>query len=503
VFVHYSGMATAGADYPHLPWLVTIPAGEGSIILRVEATPDDAIEGLETLVAALAHCPPDTDPPMGMPCFAGFEIEPGHEQATVWIRDDGITLASVRILRPRDGAEFRFGQTIPIEAIAIDLESYISRVEFLDGTAVIGESLINFFVAPEPGTPIQHWLEWRDAAPGPHVLTARAERADGTPVQSPSVHISVGPAVSEPPRLAIIKPLNGAQFPPNEAIEIVVDASDSDGYVPRVEFFANGRKISERKLEFLHPPDPGEIQKFRFLWRLAVPGPQVLTARATADDGGTAWSGPVTIQVVIPDLLPIVRVTARDPFAVEPGANTDLNTAWFRIRRFGPATEVLTVHYSLHGTAENGTDYGLLSGRARIAAGERSVPVIVRPLADELPEGVETVILRLEDPPGEQPPTYRVGVQRRAMALIVDRPAMHGSGESRCVRLPGGLLHLCFGAASGVNFRIECSTDLRNWETLFDTPAVEGVFHFVDDASDVPTHRFYRLTPEPVVESSP
>ena len=58
-----------------------------------------------------------------------------------------------------------------------------------------------------------------------------------------------------------------------------------DGYVPSVEFLADGRKIGERILVFIRPPEPGEPQTFSFVWRHPTPGSHVLTARATGDHG--------------------------------------------------------------------------------------------------------------------------------------------------------------------------------------------------------------------------
>jgi len=500
VFVHYSGLATPGVDYPFLPWLVTIPAGAASTTIRVKPIPDGVSEGIETLVTALSHCPPETDPPLGMPCVGGFEIDPAHGQATVFIRDDGITQASLVIRRPADGAAFRAGETIPIEAIAIDLESYIGRVEFWDGDKLIGVSALDFFRAPDPGTPIRHWFEWRDATPGAHALTARAQRDDGTPVVSVPVHITVRPEVSQPPRIAITHPTAGAQFPLGTPIEIIAETVDPDGYVPLVEFFADGRKIGERRIVFIRPPDPGQPQTFTFVWRWPMPGPHVLTARATDDDGDTAWSAPVEIRVTPPDLLPIVRVIARDPWAVEPQPDMALNTAAFRIRRFGPTNAPLVVAYSLHGTAVNGVDYEALSGLATIPAGERSVDVIVKPLADDLAEGVETVVLRLEDTLATDPPTYRVGFPRRAVALISGHPQPHAAAQAGCLRLPDGLLSVCFGAGTGTAFRIEGSTDLRNWETVSEALAVDGAVYFVDDEVGSLERRFYRVVSDPFLK---
>jgi Calx-beta domain-containing protein/Big-like domain-containing protein len=396
VFVHYSGTATPGVDVRDLPFLVNIPPGATYTKIDVAPVDDGIPEGVESLIAALSHCPPETDPPMGIPCFLGFEIDPARSGATVWIADNAITRTSVVITNPKDGSDFNDGEPIPIEVVATDL----------------------------------------------------------------------------------------------------------DGYVPRMEFFANGRKIGEENIAFIRPPDPGQPQTFRFVWREATPGRYALTARATDNDGGQATSAPVQISVGASEPLPIVTVSAPDPFAVEPilnSAGSYLNTATFRIRRHGPTNGALTVTYSLGGTAENGVDYEKLGGAAMIPAGQRSVVVIVRPRPDSVREGVETVRLRLEDPPS--PATYRVGRKRAATAVISESPWFASTGAARCAALPGGLIHVCFAADSGTNFRIEATSDWQTWETLYDATSNEGAWHFIDGDTESCPRRFYRLRPEPVYES--
>jgi hypothetical protein len=123
----------------------------------------------------------------------------------------------------------------------------------------------------------------------------------------------------------------------------------------------------------------------------------------------------------------------------------------------------------------------------------------VRPLPDNLAEGSETVILRIEQSP--MPTTYRVGRRNAAAAVISDGgPSLHSVDSAHCFALPSDLLHLCFAAETGHNFRIEATGDFRTWETLFDALSSDGAWHFIDIDIDNHARRFYRLTPEPVLE---
>jgi hypothetical protein len=502
VFVHYSGSATPAVDYPRLPMLVTIPAGATSARLEVVPVNDSVPEGIETVIATLSHCPPITNLTVVIPCVGGFTIDPAHARATVSIHDSAAR-ASVVITNPSDGANFNPGETISIRATAIDPDGFIDLVEFWDGDQKIGQSGIVHIPEIPPGTPSHHNFEWRNAPAGPHVLTARAPRPGGVTIVSAPVRITVGPADNQPPQVTITRPANGAEFPLETAIEIVAEARDADGSVRKVEFFADGRKIGEATMEFIQAPDPGESQTFTFRWQQATAGPHVLTARATDDDGATSMSAPVQIRVGIAEPLPVVTVTAPDPFAVEPRANFDLNTATFRIRRDGPSENALVVGYSLQGTAENGVDYETLPVHATIPAGARSVTVLVRPRGDNLREGFETVRLRIQPPPpvgggNDVINLYRIGRRNVAMAVISDELPVRPPGRAECLLLPGNVLHVCFPAEPDRNYRVEASSDLRNWETLCDGVSSDGTWHFIDCEMANHAQRFYRLTPEPV-----
>jgi hypothetical protein len=99
------------------------------------------------------------------------------------------------------------------------------------------------------------------------------------------------------------------------------------------------------------------------------------------------------------------------------------------------------------------------------------------------------VILRLEERP-----QYQLGLHHRALALISDNSWRHAL--DRIQSLPG-CMHLCFPAENGQSYRVEASSDLRNWESVFAGTGIDGTLHFAEDQMQDFDRRFYRLTPEP------
>lgn len=111
VWLHVSGSATSGVDYEALPWLVSIPAGASAVTIPVQAIKDNVPEGIERVVAEVSNCPPETRPPLGAPCY-GFAIDAARARATVFIREDGLTVATVHVTKPADRDSFPVGETI-------------------------------------------------------------------------------------------------------------------------------------------------------------------------------------------------------------------------------------------------------------------------------------------------------------------------------------------------------------------------------------------------------
>jgi hypothetical protein len=291
-----------------------------------------------------------------------------------------------------------------------------------------------------------------------------------------------------PPKVAIVKPETGEQFRAHSDIPIVVQAVDEDGWVGRVEFFANGRSIGVQEIFFIIPPPPGQMQRFSMVWSNVPPGDYELTAVATDDHGANTESRPVKIAVLDSPVIPVVNIFATDAFARE---GSPPNTAAFRLRRSGETNTPLTVHFAIRGTAENGVDYTRLESSVTIPAGRRTARILITPIDDRRPERIETVILRLHPAA-----LYNVGRFSCAGAVILDNDHPHPGP----ICLPDRTFLCRLDGANGDCYRLEFSDNLKDWVSLDPNIVVDDAIHHLDcDAPDMKA-RFFRVRPASVVE---
>ncbi len=103
------------------------------------------------------------------------------------------------------------------------------------------------------------------------------------------------PEDNKPPLVRITTPENDDTFPSETSIIIVADASDPDGVVVKVEFFATDSGGTKTSI--------GTVGKspFVFTWLNVAQGDYRLSARATDDKGAVGESVPVHISVIPPD----------------------------------------------------------------------------------------------------------------------------------------------------------------------------------------------------------
>ena len=184
---------------------------------------------------------------------------------------------------------------------------------------------------------------------------------------------------------------------------------------------------------------------------------------------------PVTVQIV-----------ASVPHADERGTNR----ARFTIVRSGDATSVLTVNYSLSGSASNGVDHTALSGTAVIPAGSNAVSILITPVADFAPEDDETVTLTLQPAAN-----YQIGMLSAATALIRDGETL--PPQFRAVRVEGGKVIVEFDAATNRPYVLQSSDKLfpTAWADAANFPAENSArtVRLTNWIWGAPANRFFRL----------
>jgi len=111
--------------------------------------------------------------------------------------------------------------------------------------------------------------------------------------------VDVSVKFNSAPTVSMISPLTGSAFASPANIALIANATDSDGWISAVDFYANGSKIGTGSRS-------GSNQ-FNFTWSNPAEGSYSLTAIAIDDTGESATSAPISVAVSAP---PSVSITA-------------------------------------------------------------------------------------------------------------------------------------------------------------------------------------------------
>ncbi len=181
---------------------------------------------------------------------------------------------TVTLTQPANGATFTAPATVSLAATASDADGTVTRVEFFNGAAKLGED-----------TTAPYSFTWSGVAAGTYTVTARATDNLGTSTTSAPATITVNSA-NTAPTANITSPADGAIFPWKPTITITATASDPGGNVTKVEFRDGATVVGQ-----------DTSAPYSYTWRNVPPGNHVLTARATDNAGATTTSNPVGITV--------------------------------------------------------------------------------------------------------------------------------------------------------------------------------------------------------------
>ncbi|WP_164013863.1 Calx-beta domain-containing protein [Pyxidicoccus trucidator] len=249
---------------------------------------------------------------------------------------------------------------------------------------------------------------------GPDSFTFQAN--DGMETSPLAVATVTVTPVNDAPTVRIASPAYGAAFAAPATVTFDVTASDVEGPVARVELYQGATKL-------------GEDSEAPFSFQLdgLVAATYSISAKAYDAAGAVTTSSSVYIYVQ----SPTVSVSVSDATGSEPGTDTGRFTI---SRSGGVAGQVLTVPYTVTGTATPGVDFIPVTGSVTLAAGVNSVSVDVRPLDDTTVEGRETVVLTVS-----ADPTYKLGSTVSGTVTLLDNelPVVTVSASDSLAAEPG------------------------------------------------------------------
>jgi len=101
-----------------------------------------------------------------------------------------------------------------------------------------------------------------------------------------TAYASFSEAINQPPEIVITAPADGTSAMRAETVAVEAEAKDIDGYVVKVEFFANGEKIGQ---------DTDGCDGWAMEWKYGPVGEFELIARATDNEGAVADSAAIGI----------------------------------------------------------------------------------------------------------------------------------------------------------------------------------------------------------------
>jgi hypothetical protein len=196
----------------------------------------------------------------------------------------------VSITSPANGATLT-GETVQLEASASDSDGTVTQVAFYANGSLVATAT----ASPWNAT-------WTNVAPGTYDLTAVATDSSGLSTTSATVSITVQ-SEPTPPSVSITSPSNGATIT-GTSVTLAASASDADGVVTTVAFYANGSLVATTT-----------AWPWTATWSNVEPGTYRLTAVATDSSGLSTTSAPVDVTVVAetvapPNVAPSVTITS-------------------------------------------------------------------------------------------------------------------------------------------------------------------------------------------------
>jgi hypothetical protein len=198
---------------------------------------------------------------------------------------------SVSITSPTAGASFTAPANITIDAAASDTDGTISKVDFYQGSTLVGTDTTN-----------PYSFTWSNVPAGSYSLTARATDNGNSVTTSTAVNVTVSTATNQLPTVSITSPTGGASYPAPASVTINANASDTDGTIVGVDFYQGSTLVGT-----------DTSNPYSAAWNNVAAGTYSLTAIARDNAGGSRTSSAVSITVTGGGLAPWTSADVGNP----------------------------------------------------------------------------------------------------------------------------------------------------------------------------------------------
>jgi len=188
------------------------------------------------------------------------------------------TAPTVSITSPAGGAQVT--GTVGISATASDDVGVTSVTFLVDATIISSDTVPPFSASWNSGA----------VAAGSHTLRAEARDAAGNVGTSATVTVTTV-AANRPPSVTMTAPVSGSSYQSPATLTLTANATDTDGSVTRVDFYAGATNIGS-----------DTASPFSITWTVSTAGSYSFSATAVDNAGASTASGAVSVTVTNPIL---------------------------------------------------------------------------------------------------------------------------------------------------------------------------------------------------------
>jgi len=204
----------------------------------------------------------------------------------------GNAAPSVSLTSPANNSSATAPASIVISASAADSDGSIASVVFKNGTSVINTD-----------TTYPYSYIWTGVGAGSYVISAVATDNAGASSSTPAVTVSVNGSSNVSPSVSLTAPGNGSTANVSTLFTLAANASDTDGGVSNVKFYANGALVAT-----------DATAPYSANWSTSTPGSYAIQAIATDSANATAASGSASVTVQVPPSVSETRSYVYDQY---------------------------------------------------------------------------------------------------------------------------------------------------------------------------------------------